>query len=122
MSQRDKSIIDFFTPDGQLREEAGEFEGLDLEPFIDKRSKVTPAFSSALMGVMQFDLENDVEVSFYRQPNCVYGEISYPDGIKTILFKCRQRKNLTGFIRKVLEIGSWDTTRVHTDFRIHADF
>lgn len=40
MSQRDKSIIDFFTPDGQLREEAGEFEGLDLEPFIDKRSKV----------------------------------------------------------------------------------
>lgn len=45
-----------------------------------------------------------------------------PDGIKTILFKCRQRKNLTGFIRKVLEIGSWDTARVHTDFRIHADF
>ena len=58
MSQRDKSII-------------------------DKRSKVTPAFSSALMGVMQFDLENDVEV---------------------------------------LEIGSWDTARVHTDFRINADF
>ena len=58
MSQNSKSVIDFFTPDGQLREEAGEFEGLDLEPFIDKRSKVTPAFSSALMGVMQFDLEN----------------------------------------------------------------
>lgn len=92
MSKKNPSVIDYFTPDGQLREEAGEFEGLDLEPFIDKRSKVTPAFSSALMGM------------------------------KTILFKCRQRKNLTGFIRKVLEIGSWDTSRVHTDFRIHADF
>lgn len=122
MSQRDKSVIDYFTPDGQLREEADEFEGLDLESFIDKRSKVTPAFSSALMGVMQFDLENDVEVSFYRKPHCVFGEIFYPNDIKTILFKCRQRKNLTGFIRKVLEIGSWDMSRVHTDFRIHADF
>lgn len=50
MSQRDKSIIEYFTPDGQLREKAGEFEGLDLE------------------------------------------------------------------------IGSWDTARVRTDFRIHADF
>ena len=48
MSQNSKSVIDFFTPDGQLREEASEFEGL--------------------------------------------------------------------------EIGSWDTNRVHTDFRIHADF
>lgn len=122
MSQRDKSVIDFFNTDGELREEAGEFEGLDLELFIDKRSKVTPDFSSARMGVMQFDLENDVEVSFYRQPHCVFGEISYPNGIKTILFKCRQRKNLTGFISKVLKIGSWDTSRIHTDFRIHADF
>lgn len=122
MSRKTPSIIDYFTPEGELREEAGEFEGLDLKPFIDKRSKVTPSFSSALTGVMIFDLENDVEVSFYRQPNCVYGEISYPNGIKTILFQCRQRKNLTRFIRKVLEIGSWDTSRIHRNFRINPDF
>jgi len=117
MSQRDKSVIDYFTPDGQLREEAGEFEGLDLEPFIDKRSKATPAFSSALMGVMQFDLENDVEVSFYRQPNCVFGEISYPNGIKTILFKCRQKANLGKFIRHVLAIAKLPVNRIHREYR-----
>lgn len=117
MSQRDKSIIDFFTPDGQLREEAGEFEGLDLAPFVDKRSKFEPDFNSPLTGVMQFDLKNDAEVSFYRTPAVVYGEITFPNGVKSILFKCRQRKNLARFIRKVLEIASWPLDRIHNDFR-----
>lgn len=118
MSQKSKSVIDFFNTDGELREEADEFEGLDLEPFIDKRSKVKPNFASPLTGVMHFDLENEVEVSFYRQPNVIYGEITYPNGIKTVLFKCRQRKNLTRFISRVLEIGSWPLNRIHRDFRI----
>ena len=47
----------------------------------------------------------------------VYGEITFPNGVKSILFKCRQRKNLTGFIRKVLEIASWPLDRIHNDFR-----
>lgn len=118
MSQKTPSVIDYFHTDGELREEAGEFEGLDLEPFIDKRSRMKPDYSSPLTGVMQFDLENDVEVSFYRTPAVVYGEITFPNGTKTILFKCRQRKNLTGFIRKILEIGSWPLTRIHNDFRV----
>ncbi len=54
----------------------------------------------------------------HRQPNCVFGEISYPNGIKTILFSVVSARTLTGFT--VLEIGSW-TSLTHTDFRIHAD-
>lgn len=122
MSEKTHSIIDYFTPDGKLREEASEFEGLDISQYIDRRSKIEPDFNSVLTGVMQFDLKNDSEVSFYRTPSVVYGEITFANGCKTALFKCFQRKNLTGFIQKVLEIGSWDTSRIHNDFRIHADF
>ena len=118
MSQKTPSIIDYFTPDGELREEAGEFEGLDISQYIDRRSKIEPDFNSVLTGVMQFDLEDDTEVSFYRTPSVVYGEITFPNGVKTALFKCRQRKNLTGFIRKVLEIASWPLTRIHNNFRV----
>lgn len=117
MSQKAPSVIDYFHPNGSLYEEAGEFEGLDLAPFVDKRSKIEPDFNSPLTGVMQFDLKNDAEVSFYRTPAVVYGEITFQNGVKSILFKCRQRKNLTGFIRKVLEIASWPLDRIHNDFR-----
>lgn len=118
MSQKTPSIIDYFNTDGELREEAGEFEGLDLEQYIDRRSKIIPDFNSVITGVMQFDLKNDAEVSFYRTPSVVYGEITFANGCKTVLFKCRQKKNLTGFIRKVLEIASWPLTRIHNDFRV----
>ena len=118
MSTKNPSVIDYFNPDGTLREEATEFEALDLEQYIDQRSKIKPDYNSAVSGIMQFDLEGDVEVGFYRTPSVVYGEIIFPTGGKTVLFKCRQKKNLTGFIRKVLEIASWPVDRIHTDFRI----
>lgn len=118
MSQKTPSVIDYFNPDGTLREEATEFEALDLEQYIDRRSKIKPDYNSAVSGVMQFDLEGDVEVGFYRTPSVVYGEVVFPTRGKTILFKCHQKKNLTGFIRKVLEIASWPIDRIHNDFRI----
>ena len=118
MNEKTLSIIDYFNPEGELREEASEFEGLDISQYIDRRSKIEPDFNSVLTGVMQFDLKNDAEVSFYRTPSVVYGEITFPNGCKAVLFKCRQRKNLTGFIRKVLEIASWPLTRIHNDFRV----
>ena len=52
MSQKAPSVIDYFHPNGSLYEEAGEFEGLDLAPFVDKRSKIEPDFNSPLTGVM----------------------------------------------------------------------
>lgn len=48
MSKKNPSVIDYFHPDGSLYEEAGEFEGLDLAPFVDKRSKIEPDFNSPL--------------------------------------------------------------------------
>lgn len=119
MSQDITSVIDYFTPNGELIDEASEFEGIDLSEFVDKRSKITPDYVNGEGNVMQFDLKDGTEVSFYRQPSCVYGEITYPGGIKTILFKCRQVANLKRFIRMVLEIGSWDVSRIHADFRIN---
>lgn len=118
MSNKTPSVIDYFHPDGSLYEEAGEFEGLDISQYIDRRSKIEPDFYSNLTGVMQFDLKNGSEVSFYRTPGVVYGEITFHNGCKTVLFKCRQRKNLTGFIRKVLEIASWPLTRIHNNYRV----
>lgn len=111
-------IIEYFNTDGEMREEAGEFEGLDMEPFIDKRLHIMPNYVSPLTGVMQFDLENGTEVSFYRQPNVIYGAVTYSNGIKLVLFKCRQRKNLTRFISRVLQIGSWELNLIPRDFRI----
>lgn len=36
MSKKTPSVIDYFHPNGSLYEESGEFEGLDLAPFVDK--------------------------------------------------------------------------------------
>lgn len=41
----------------------------------------------------------------------------FAGGIRTILFKCRQKKNLTRFISRVLEIAQGDPSNVHPDFR-----
>lgn len=117
MSKKTPSVIDYFTTDGELVDEASEFSGINLEDYVDKRSRIKPNFNSAVSGVMHFDLHNEAEVSFYRAPSVVYGEVTFPNGCKTVLFKCRQKKNLTWFIRKVLEIGSWPLTRIHNDFR-----
>lgn len=66
---------------------------------------------------MHFDLANGTEVSFYRQPNIVYADIIFAEGIRTILFKCRQKKNLTRFISRVLELAQGEPSNIHPDLR-----
>lgn len=118
MSKTDKSVADYFDLGGNLNEEACEFEGVDIKDFVDKRSSVKPTFCGRNGLVTHFDLKNDSEVVFYRHPNIVYADILFSGGVRTILFKCRQKKNLTRFITRVLELASAGPDRVHPDFRI----
>ena len=117
MSKKNPSVIDYFNLNGDLNEEASEFEGVKLEDYIDKRSSFKPSWTGRYSEQMHFDLESGVEVSFYRQPNVVYADILFYEGIRTILFKCRQRKNLTRFISRVLELAQGEPTNIHPDFR-----
>ncbi len=117
MSKKNPSVIDYFDLNGDLNEEANEFDGISLEDWIDKRSSIKPSWVGQYSQQMHFDLPDDTEVSFYKTPNVIYADILFAGGVRTILFKCRQKKNLTRFISRVLEIAQGDPSNVHPDFR-----
>lgn len=117
MSKKNPSVIDYFDLNGDLNEEAYEFEDVKLEDYIDKRSSMKPSWVGKYSHQLHFDLPDDTEVSFYKGLGIVYADINFAGGIRTILFKCRQKKNLTRFISRVLEIAQGDPSNVHPDFR-----
>lgn len=117
MSKKNPSVIDYFDLNGDLVEESEEFSGVKLDDYIDKRSKLKPTWMGRYSNQMHFDLESGTEVSFYSHPGIVYADILYAEGIRTVLFKCRQRKNLTRFISRVLELAQGEPTNIHPDFR-----
>lgn len=108
MSKKTPSVIDYFSLNGDVVEEANEFDGISLEDWIDKRSSIKPSWVGQYSQQMHFDLPDDTEVSFYKTPNVIYADI---------LFKCRQKKNLTRFISRVLELANLGPKHVHPDFR-----
>lgn len=117
MSKKNSSVIDYFDLNGDLNEEAYEFEDVKLEEYIDKRSNIKPTRVGKYSHQLHFDLVDDTEVSFYKGLDIVYADINFPNGIRTILFKCRQKKNLTRFISRVLELAQGDSSNIHPDFR-----
>lgn len=117
MSKKNPSAIDYFDLNGDLNEEAYEFEGVELEEYVDKRSSIKPSWVGQYSNQMHFDLPEDTEVSFYKTPNVIYSDILFAGGVRTILFKCRQRKNLTRFISRVLELAQGEPKNIHPDFR-----
>lgn len=117
MSKKSPSVIDYFDINGDLIEESEEFAAIKLDDYIDKRSNIKPTWMGRYSQQMHFDLESGTEVSFYAHPGLVYADILYAEGIRTILFKCRQRKNLTRFISRVLELASSEPNNIHPDFR-----
>lgn len=117
MSKKNPSVIDYFDLNGDLHEEAYEFEDVKLEDYIDKRSNMKPTWVGKYSHQLHFDLANDTEVSFYKGLSIVYADITFANGIRTILFKCRQKKNLTRFISRVLELAQGDSSNIHPDFR-----
>ena len=66
MSKKNPSVIDYFDLNGDLNEEAYEFEDVKLEDYIDKRSNVKPSWVGKYSHQMHFDLPDDTEVSFYK--------------------------------------------------------
>lgn len=117
MSEKETSVIDYFNQYGDLNEEASEFLQVELKQYIDKRTALKPSYIGKRSGSMHFDLEDGTEVSFYLHPNIVYADILYSGGIRTIAFKCRQKKNLTRFISRVLELAQKGPSIIHPDFR-----
>ena len=117
MSKKTPSVIDYFDLNGDLNEEAYEFEEVKLEDYIDKRSSLKPTWIGRYSHQLHFDLADDTEVTFYKCLNVVYADILFARGIRTILFKCRQKKNLTRFISRVLELAQGDQSNIHPDFR-----
>lgn len=117
MSKKTHSVIDYFSLNGDVVEEANEFDGISLEDWIDKRSSIKPSWVGQYSQQMHFDLPDDTEVSFYKTPNVIYADILFAGGVRTILFKCRQKKNLTRFISRVLELANLGPKHVHPDFR-----
>lgn len=117
MSQKTSSVIDYFSLNGDIIEEANEFDGINLEDWIDKRSSIKPSWTGQYSRQMHFDLPDDTEVSLYLTLNVVYADIVFADGVRTILFKCRQKKNLTRFISRLLELAKLGSKHVHPDFR-----
>lgn len=59
-----------------------------------------------------FDLNGDL-----IEESEEYADILYAEGIRTILFKCRQRKDLTRFISRVLKLANGEPSNIHPDFR-----
>lgn len=117
MSKKNPSVVDYFDLNGDLNEEAYEFEDVKLEEYIDKRSSIKPSWVGQYSQQMHFDLPDDTEVSFYKTPNVIYADILFAGGVRTILFKCRQKKNLTRFISRVLELANLGPKHIHPDFR-----
>lgn len=110
------SVADLFALDGSLFDESVEFQGVKLSSYIDGRAKITPSFEDRV--TMRLKTKN-AEVTFRVLPWIVYGWVEFLDGsgIETMLFKCRQKKNLTKFIRNVLSVASMSPSKIHNDFR-----
>lgn len=117
MSKEEKSAIDFFNLNGDLVEETHEFDGVEVKDYVDEKCVIRPTYVSASGLITYFDLNDGTEVSFYHNPSIIYADILFEDGIRTILFKCRQKKNLTEFINKVLYLAVFGSEYVHPDFR-----
>ena len=117
MSKKNQSVVDYFDLNGDLNEEAYEFEDVKLGDYIDKRSNIKPSWIGKYSQQMHFDLADGTEVSFYKGRNLIYADILFSGGIRTILFKCRQKKNLTRFISRVLELSQGKPENIHPDFR-----
>lgn len=117
MSQKNPSVIDYFDLNGDLNEEANEFDGVLIEEWVNQRSPLKPSWVGRYSDQMHFDLKDGTEVSFYKRPDIVYGDILFVEGIRTILFKCRQKKNLTRFIGRVLKLAEMGPSSVHPDLR-----
>lgn len=117
MSKVFKSAADYFNIYGELIEESEEFADVKLEDHVDEFVPIKPSWIGRYSGQMHFDLPSGTEVSFYKQPNMVYADILYSGGVRTILFKCRQKKNLKKFINEVLYLSSCKTSDIHPDYR-----
>lgn len=117
MNKKNPSAVDYFDLNGDLNEEAYEFENVKLEEYIDKRTNLKPSWIGRYSHQLHFDLADDTEVSFYKGLSIVYADIVFPNGIRTILFKCRQKRNLTRFISRVIELAQGDLSNIHPDFR-----
>ena len=117
MSKKSPSAVDGFDLNGDVIEEAKEFDGVLIEDWVNQRSPLKPSWVGRYSDQMHFDLEDGTEVSFYKQPNIVYADILFSQGVRTILFKCRQKKNLTRFISRVLKLATMGQSSIHPDLR-----
>lgn len=117
MGKKKPSAVDGFDLNGDIIEEAKEFDGVLIEDWVNQRSPIKPSWVGRYSDQMHFDLENGAEVSFYKQLNIIYADILFAEGIRTILFKCRQKKNLTRFISRVLKLAEMGPSSVHPDLR-----
>lgn len=117
MGKKKPSAVDGFDLNGNVIEEANEFDGVLIEEWVNQRSPLKPSWVGRYSDQMHFDLKDGTEVSFYKQPNIVYADILFAEGIRTILFKCRQKKNLTRFISRVLKLAEMGPSSVHPDLR-----
>ena len=117
MGKKKPSVIDGFDLNGNVIEEANEFDGVLIEEWVNQRSPIKPSWVGRYSDQMYFDLKDGTEVSFYKRPDIVYGDILFAEGIRTILFKCRQKKNLTRFISRVLKLAEMGPSSVHPDLR-----
>ena len=118
MSKKNPSAVDGFSLNGDIIEEAKEFDGVLLEDWVNQRSPLKPSWVGRYSDQMHFDLQDGTEVSFYKHPNVIYADILFSGGIRTILFKCRQKKNLTRFISRVLKLAAMGPSTVHPDLRV----
>lgn len=117
MGKKKPSAVDGFDLNGNVIEEANEFDGVLIEEWVNQRSPLKPSLVGRYSDQMHFDLKDGTEVSFYKRPDIVYGDILFSEGIRTILFKCRQKKNLTRFISRVLKLAEMGPSSVHPDLR-----
>lgn len=117
MGKKKPSAVDGFDLNGNVIEEANEFDGVLIEEWVNQRSPLKPSWVGQYSDQMRFDLKDGTEVSLYKRPDIVYGDILFSEGIRTILFKCRQKKNLTRFISRVLKLAEMGPSSVHPDLR-----
>lgn len=117
MSKKQPSAVDGFDLNGNIIEESKEFDGVLIEDWVNQRSPIKPSWVGRYSDMMRFDLEDGTEVSFYKRPEIVYADILFSTGYRTILFKCRQKKNLTRFISRVLKLAQMGPSSIHPDLR-----
>lgn len=117
MGKKKPSAVDGFDLNGNVIEEANEFDGVLIEEWVNQRSPLKPSCVGRYSDHMHFDLKDGTEISFYKRPDIVYGDILFSGGIRTILFKCRQKKNLTRFISRLLKLAEMGPSSIHPDLR-----